>query len=146
MSMATKIVLMRDGVVQQDASPEEIYAHPTNRFTAQFIGTPAMNIFPTEGLSLPDPPKDAALVGFRPSRALLAAPGAGTSGCFSFEATVRIHEVMGSEIIYQAEAPFGMVSFKTFNQPLVEVGTKVTLSVDRGSLHFFDAQEGRVAA
>jgi sn-glycerol 3-phosphate transport system ATP-binding protein len=146
MSMATKIVLMRDGVVQQDASPEEIYAHPTNRFTAQFIGTPAMNIFPTEGLSLPDPPKDAALVGFRPSRALLATSGAGSRDCFSFAATVRIHEVMGSEIIYQAEAPFGMVSFKTFNQPLVEVGTKVTLSVDRGSLHFFDAQERRVAA
>ena len=39
-----------------------------------------------------------------------------------------------------------MVSFKTFNQPLVEVGMKVTLSVDRGSLHFFDAQERRVAA
>lgn len=146
MSMATKIVLMRDGVVQQADSPEEIYAHPKNRFTAQFIGTPAMNVFPVDGLALPNPPAQAALFGFRPSRAILAEEGSAPSDSFSFSAKIKIHEVMGSEIIYQAEAPFGNVSFKTFNQPLVEVGETVRLFVERGSLHFFDSDENRVEA
>lgn len=146
MSMATKIVLMRDGVVQQADSPEEIYAHPKNRFTAQFIGTPAMNVFPVDGLALPNPPTQAALFGFRPSRAILADEAGIPSDCFSFVAKIEIHEVMGSEIIYQADAPFGRVSFKTFNQPLVEVGETVRLIVERDSIHFFDSDERRVKA
>lgn len=53
---------------------------------------------------------------------------------------------MGSEIIYQAEAPFGILSFKTFNQPLVEVGQAVQLFVEKDSIHYFDDQERRVEA
>jgi multiple sugar transport system ATP-binding protein len=43
MTMADRIVLLRDGVVQQIASPQEMYDHPTNIFVAGFIGSPAMN-------------------------------------------------------------------------------------------------------
>lgn len=146
MSMATKIVLMKDGVVQQADAPEEIYAHPKNRFTAQFIGTPAMNVFPVAGLALPHPPAGAALFGFRPSRAILAGTKGVPQDSFAFEARIKIHEVMGSEIIYQAEASFGTLSFKTFNQPLVEVGEIVQLYVERGSIHFFASDERRVEA
>jgi len=48
MSMADQIVLLRDGHVEQDASPAEIYAHPATGFVASFIGTPPMNLFPLE--------------------------------------------------------------------------------------------------
>ncbi len=44
MSLADRIVVMRDGVVQQVGSPIELYDHPANRFVAGFIGTPAMNL------------------------------------------------------------------------------------------------------
>lgn len=44
MSMADQIILMNDGKIQQEASPEEIYFEPKNLFTAQFMGTPPMNI------------------------------------------------------------------------------------------------------
>ena len=45
MTMATRIVVMSKGFVQQIGTPEEIYAHPANKFVASFIGTPAMNIY-----------------------------------------------------------------------------------------------------
>lgn len=44
MSMGTKIILMNKGVIQQEAGPSEIYHDPDNLFTAQFIGSPQMNV------------------------------------------------------------------------------------------------------
>lgn len=45
MTMATKIVLLNNGVIQQQGPPEELYQHPANLFVAGFIGTPTMNTF-----------------------------------------------------------------------------------------------------
>lgn len=44
MTMANKIVVMKDGFIQQIGTPEDIYNHPSNTFVATFIGTPAMNL------------------------------------------------------------------------------------------------------
>ena len=161
MSMATKIVLMNNGQIQQDDSPLRIYGNPANKFVAQFIGVPTMNVFPK--VDLPDLalPADVEWVGFRPSRAVFARQVTGrlpngssvvsdfcepAAGDLVFEGTIAIREIMGSEIIYQATTDFGPVSFKTFNQPQVHVGEKVTLTVDRASLYLFDGNEKRVAA
>ena len=46
MTMADKIVVMRDGIVEQTGSPRELYDHPVNQFVAGFIGSPAMNFLP----------------------------------------------------------------------------------------------------
>ena len=159
--MATKIVLMNNGQIQQDDSPLRIYGNPANKFVAQFIGVPTMNVFPK--VDLPDLalPADVEWVGFRPSRAVFARQVTGrlpngssvvsdfcepAAGDLVFEGTIAIREIMGSEIIYQATTDFGPVSFKTFNQPQVHVGEKVTLTVDRASLYLFDGNEKRVAA
>lgn len=48
MTMATRIVVLKDGDVQQIGAPSEIYARPANTFVARFIGSPAMNVFPVE--------------------------------------------------------------------------------------------------
>src|SRR5690242_7391769 len=48
MGMADQIVLLRDGHIEQDAPPAEIYARPATTFAASFIGTPPMNLFPLE--------------------------------------------------------------------------------------------------
>ncbi|MBX5435939.1 MAG: sn-glycerol-3-phosphate ABC transporter ATP-binding protein UgpC [Alicyclobacillaceae bacterium] len=45
MTMGDRIVVMRDGVIQQVDTPQEVYAHPNNMFVAGFIGSPAMNFF-----------------------------------------------------------------------------------------------------
>jgi len=44
MSLADRIVIMNDGLIQQDDTPEEVYAHPANLFVARFVGSPVMNI------------------------------------------------------------------------------------------------------
>ncbi len=49
MGMADQIVLLRDGHIEQDAPPAEIYARPATSFAASFIGTPPMNLFPLDG-------------------------------------------------------------------------------------------------
>ena len=161
MSMATKIVLMNDGRIQQDDSPLRIYGNPANKFVAQFIGVPTMNVFRKEDLPELGLPADAEWVGFRPSRAVFAKAISGrlpngssvlsdyrapAEGDLVFEGVVQIREIMGSEIIYQVKTDFGAVSFKTFNQPQVHVGEKVELTVDRPSLYLFDGDEKRVAA
>ena len=46
MTLATRIVVLKDGVVQQIGSPAEIYNRPTNLFVADFMGSPAMNLIP----------------------------------------------------------------------------------------------------
>ncbi len=48
MTLGTKIVVMKDGIIQQVASPQELYQYPANVFVAQFIGTPQMNLFDGE--------------------------------------------------------------------------------------------------
>ena len=48
MGMADQMVLLRDGRIEQDAPPAELYARPATTFAASFIGTPPMNLFPLE--------------------------------------------------------------------------------------------------
>jgi multiple sugar transport system ATP-binding protein len=93
MTMADKIVVMRDGRVEQTGSPLEVYDHPVNQFVAGFIGSPAMNFLPGvlrrangsarvefgSGLSLPAPPAAASaqdgqrvIYGTRPEHMQLA--------------------------------------------------------------------------
>lgn len=145
MSMATKIVLMDEGKIQQADEPLKVYGDPVNMFAAQFIGTPTMNVFPVTGLPIKEVPAQIDYLGFRPSRALLVKPDEMPAASnMTFDATIVIHEMMGSEIIYQADAAFGKVSFKTFNQSRVDVGQKVLLTVERASMYFFDADRQRV--
>jgi multiple sugar transport system ATP-binding protein len=48
MTLATKIVVLKDGIVQQIGTPTEIYHHPANTFVADFMGSPPMNLLPVE--------------------------------------------------------------------------------------------------
>ncbi len=54
MTLATKIAVMKDGVLQQLGSPDEVYNNPANVFVATFMGSPSMNMFPAELNALPD--------------------------------------------------------------------------------------------
>src|SRR3546814_8508416 len=96
MTMADRIVVMHDGIVDQIGAPLELYDNPANTFVAGFIGSPAMNflngtvtradgapaVTTKEGLSLPVPPATGAregtavVYGFRPEHLSLSANGA----------------------------------------------------------------------
>ena len=71
MSMADRVVLMREGRIEQEGSPAELYARPASVFAARFIGTPAMNL-----VALADGPQGAVIRG-APGTAVLPGRGAG---------------------------------------------------------------------
>ena len=93
MAMADMIVLMDKGRIMQKGAPEEIYRDPDNIFAAQFIGTPAMNIFPLneEGIRL----------GFRPEKAALSLEKPVCAYVQRGEVLTR--EMLGSETIYKLQ-------------------------------------------
>jgi sn-glycerol 3-phosphate transport system ATP-binding protein len=71
MSMADRVILMREGRIEQEGSPEELYARPASVFAARFIGTPAMNL-----VALADGPQGAVIRGAT-GAAVLPGRGAG---------------------------------------------------------------------
>ena len=71
MTLADKIVVLRDGRVEQVGSPMEIYNNPANRFVAEFIGSPSMNFVPATMLGGPE----GQFVGIRPEYAQVNANG-----------------------------------------------------------------------
>ena len=146
MSMATDIVLMNKGVIQQHDSPLNIYSNPENLFTAQFIGNPTMNLFPCRRMEgLIDMPPGAETVGFRPSKVRLLEAGEEIrEGDLVTGGPILTRELFGSEIMYRINAPFGVITFKTFNEEQLPVNMVVKVAVPVGSMYFFDAQERRL--
>ena len=143
MTLADRVVVLRDGLVEQVGTPLELYDRPANQFVAQFIGTPKMNMvgasklkslaatgrkFPIDGF-----------VGLRPEYVELVAPADG-----EFKATVDLVEALGAETLVYVTTEWGeqIVARHTERSSLV-AGEKVGVKIDLSTAHFFDAK-GRV--
>ena len=149
MTLADRIVVLRDGKIEQVGTPLALYNRPANVFVAGFIGSPRMNFFPAEVLrqsagSLPLP-ANAHTVGLRPEHVLLGEAG-------PLEYRVQQVEQMGSTSLLRGnlagstnttEAPsnFEVVSN---GQTSVRPGQTVRLSMPPAALHFFDEQGARL--
>jgi len=77
MTLADRVVVLNDGVVQQIGTPLEVYRQPANRFVATFLGTPTMNVVPVSRLKLA-PPAGAVELGIRPHDVVARADAAGS--------------------------------------------------------------------
>ncbi len=143
MTLADRVVVLRDGIVEQVGTPLELYDHPANQFVAQFIGTPKMNLIAADklktlaaaGVKLPV----GGSVGLRPEYVLLVAPTVG-----DFKAKVELVEALGAETLVYVTTEWGdqIVSRHTERSTLV-AGEKVGVKIDLSTAHFFDAK-GRV--
>ncbi|AFC28122.1 ABC transporter [Paenibacillus mucilaginosus 3016] len=131
MSMADTIVLMNRGMIQQEASPEEMYRRPSNLFTAQFIGVPPMNV---NGLG-----EGGIAFGFRPEHAILSLYPVAAD--FRAEGTIVTREMLGSETLYQIREQGRSYMVKSMDDSFA-VGQQVHLGVGAGRLYFFD-RDGR---
>jgi len=162
MTMADKIVVMHDGLVEQIGAPLELYDRPANLFVAGFIGSPAMNFVrgtidvngapsfrAANGISLPLGAVPAnfdgrpAVYGIRPEHFVIADDGA--------EAIVQVIEPTGSETQIVAKlgveenAPDIIAVFRERHQ--FKPGDKIRLKPDPGLVHLFDAAtEQRLSA
>ncbi|MEJ1158432.1 ABC transporter ATP-binding protein [Prosthecomicrobium sp. N25] len=155
MTMADRIVVMNKGEIEQVGSPLELYDRPATLFVAEFIGSPAMNLFDgtlepgglfraREGWSLPLPAVEApaaasrpAVLGVRPEH--LSIGEAGPIG-----STVQLVEHLGPEsYTYCDGGRTGLVCVRaprTFEAPR---GQAVRLGVRAEAAHLFDAETGR---
>ncbi len=143
MTLADRIVVMRDGAIEQVGTPLELYDRPANRFVAQFIGSPQMNMI--EARLLPEVrgvPSDG-FVGLRPEDvALKPAAQAGPGG---LAGTVELVEALGAEtLIYVTLEGGAQLIARQAMRSALRSGDKVGVFVEAANAHRFDAQ-GRTA-
>ncbi|WP_151445542.1 ABC transporter ATP-binding protein [Lacisediminimonas profundi] len=146
MSMADQVILLRDGLIEQDAPPATLYAQPTSVFGGRFIGTPPMNILPLApaacGLSIAGSGGPAIvpgqerrlLLGLRPEHIRLV-----DRGC---HATVTTVEYFGADTIVGAAIGNASLLVRVPGQVVLEPGSKVQLGWDTTHQYFFDAENG----
>ncbi len=133
--MATKIILMNNGQIQQIASPREIYNHPVNLFTAQFIGSPQMNTIRFAG--------SEACYGFRPEKVTLSQTA--NNAFYVRKGSIVTKEMLGSETIYQIRYDDQSVMVKSLDDSF-ETDSDVYISVDKKDIHIFDEEHNAVSA
>ena len=143
MTLADRVVVLRDGMIEQVGTPLELYDKPANQFVAQFIGTPQMNIVSVADLAqlgnIPgiDAPADG-FVGLRPENVALV------SGHGQFQAKVELVEALGAEtLIYVTTARGTQLVARQNTRTNLSVGSDVGINIDAATAHFFDAK-GRV--
>ncbi len=133
MSMATDIVLMDQGKIVQQSGPKELYHNPNCIYTAQFVGSPQTNILDNR---LPDGMK----LGFRPEKVRLNSID--TASGINIPVTVQTKEMLGSEIIYSLDTPFGVIMCKSEED--VQTDSKITVSIAYDSMYLFGADTMRL--
>jgi ABC-type sugar transport system ATPase subunit len=140
MTLADRIVVLDRGEIQQVGSPMELYEKPANRFVAEFIGSPRMNILPRR-LAVPGA-GPAETIGIRPEAMRLIEDAAGVPvGGVRLPATTQLVERLGG-------ISFGYFRTETGEGAIVQLdavaapphGSRVDLSFDPRRVHHFDAQ------
>jgi multiple sugar transport system ATP-binding protein len=160
MTLGDRVVIMREGRIQQIGTPLQVYGKPANKFVAGFIGAPAMNfidvtvrseagatVVEAAGLRLTVSAADAhALAAFRGRHVMLGVRpehlvlGEGAPG-LSFDARVEVVEQLGSEILLETRVGSHSVTVaRVAAEMAITSGDHVRLSAQPGRLHFFDPE------
>jgi sn-glycerol 3-phosphate transport system ATP-binding protein len=148
MGMADQVVLLREGHIEQDAPPADVYARPATAFAASFIGTPPMNLLPlvagagglvvrgTEGPTLVPAVPVPALAGIRPEALRLAEAG--------IPATVLHAEYLGADTVVACTVGDDIrLLARLPGRAAIPDGATVRFAADPADLHLFDAATGR---
>ncbi|NNH28318.1 ABC transporter ATP-binding protein [Rhizobium sp. SEMIA 4085] len=155
MTMADHVVVMREGVIEQQGRPLDLYDTPANKFVAGFIGSPAMNFIPAivgeDGTSLPlDPgplkhkltisskllPARRITAGIRPEHIGITGQGQGT-----FDVPVAVVESTGSSTFITAATGPELTIVET-GRGNARAGDTIGVIVDPEKLHLFDETSG----
>ncbi|MBO6164534.1 MAG: sn-glycerol-3-phosphate ABC transporter ATP-binding protein UgpC [Lachnospiraceae bacterium] len=160
MTLGTRIVVMKDGVVQQVDTPQTLYNKPANLFVAGFIGSPQMNFVEVDikkeggnviaefaGNKIQVPADQAkqleakgyvgkkATMGIRPEDIYEAKdlPGAPT-----LKSTVRVYELLGAEVFLYFDIENTSFTARVNPDTPARTGSEVTFALDMSKVHFFD--------
>ena len=160
MTMGDRIVVMKDGYVQQADTPRELYNNPVNTFVAEFIGSPQMNLIRAKVIGdkgkirikilehFIDVPEEKVkkgnlikyqgsevIFGIRPEDTFISRESANT-----LEATIEICELMGDSSYIHMKAGENNIICKYPSLFSGEKGEKVTVRFDMAKAHFFDTE------
>jgi multiple sugar transport system ATP-binding protein len=164
MTLGDRVVVMKDGTVQQVGEPLELYNRPANKFVAGFIGSPAMNFATVtmvdgtggltaknSGLEIEVPAAQAErlrphvgrqlTLGIRPED-LHVASSSDAAG-LSFTSRVEVIEQLGSEVLLDVRVGDGTMVAAVDPAVRVRADDQLRLAVNPERLHFFDAQSER---
>ena len=159
MTMADRIVVMKDGYVQQIGTPYELYFNPVNVFVAGFIGEPPMNFVRTKiqnncvrifgeeyslaGLNRPELSKYEGrdvVFGFRPEAIILGTQ----QSAISLKATVELTEMLGDNTNVYITAGDEKAILKVEPHDTPEMDSEITFSIPYESIYLFDAETEKV--
>ncbi len=142
MTLADRVVVLRDGLIEQVGSPLDLYDRPANQFVAQFIGTPQMNVVAAAALPAltriagPRLPADGS-VGVRPEYVKVVGNGNGIPG------TVELVEALGSDTLIHVKVASDVhLIARQSERTGLKLGDAVGVEIDQSALLYFD-QQGR---
>ena len=164
MTLGTRIVVMKDGIVQQVDTPQNLYDKPANLFVAGFMGSPQMNFmdgtvqidgnnatirFADTDIPLP-PDKAKALIdggyngrtvtfGIRPEDIYDASEGGHTSGAM-FTSVVKVYELLGAEVFLYFDLAGTPVTARLEPSAKARPGDTVRVAFDVEKIHIFDKE------
>ncbi len=152
MTLADKIVVMRDGKIEQTGTPEQLYGDPNNSFVAGFIGSPRMNFLPAQaeggklrlvsGVELPCPPALAGpvSVGIRPEHMV---PQDGRT--HSLPVTIDMVEYLGgTRYLYGRLADEAPVAVEARERVDIRPGETIDVTFNDRDVMLFDASGTRI--
>ena len=166
MTLADRIVVLKDGCIEQVGTPLELFLTPVNSFVAGFIGTPPMNLVPSRlkkgdqgwllefagGLHIPIPENPEAeltdgrdvLMGLRTEEITLAEPDSTIPAEWIFPGRIKVVEPLGNENHIHVEAQGVTFVGKCEGRSMVRSGDSVELAFNLEQLHIFDKKSRRV--
>lgn len=159
MTMATRLVVMKDGVIQQIGTPKDVYENPENVFVGGFIGSPAMNFFTgalkqgyiqfeNTKLAIPEGKmkllKDHVgrdiIIGIRPEDFHDEPLFIQSAADSTIQAHIEVAELMGAEfMLYSAIDGQSFVS-RVDARTVIQPGDTIELAIDMNKAHFFDKE------
>jgi len=163
MTLGDRVAVLNHGELQQVAPPQELYDFPSNRFVAEFIGEPAMNVFSVavrqhdrgyvvdhDGFTITVPDGnglDAAAnsdvtFGVRPEDVSLASNL--PQGVETFEATVTVREPLGELLLLHCDVGGDELQVKVEPRSQIQPGDTIEVGFNEERLHLFDAETGDV--
>lgn len=150
MTLGSRIAVMKDGVLQQIGTPDEIYNRPANTYVATFIGSPTMNLvqgqvatagtqgqfsFASATVACPCPAQGAAVLGIRPEHVKLV-----DSGPWSGEVTIV--EPTGADTYVVVKTDVGNITVRIAPNMYYKPGDLVGLELSNAYLNWFDVSSG----
>ena len=169
MTLGDRIVIMKDGYIQQIGTPQEVFSHPKNLFVAGFIGVPQMNFFPNSILTFEDGKYFVEILGekFELADRLASALGDSAKMCgpsgmcevvagirpvnviisedgSGIDAVIEVAEMMGSEMHLHMNASgtevIAIVPTLNMDIDAMSQGKSLKLKLQTEALHLFDAE------